>query len=58
MIHTNQGAALPDRYMPLLQFLSQGMKDREAVEIVYKLQAFIEKREDNDKLVSLIEALR
>lgn len=58
MIHTDQGPALDNKYMPLLQYLSQGMKDKEAVEIVYKLKPFIETIEGNDMLVALIEELR
>jgi len=34
------------------------MKDKEAVEIVYKLQPLIETVKGNDELVSLIEDLR
>lgn len=58
MINTDQGDSLPDRYMPLLQYLSRSMKDKEAVEIVYKLQPLIETVKGNDELVSLIEDLR
>lgn len=58
LIHTDQSVPLDGKYMPLLQFLSQGMKDRDATTIVYALKPFIENIKDNDKLVALIEELR
>lgn len=57
-IFTDQGPALDNKYMPLLQFLSQGMKDREAVEVLYKIRWALDSVEDNDRLVHLIEELR
>lgn len=57
MIITGQGPDFDDSYMPLLQLLSQDMKDREAVELVYKLMSILDNKTNRTLLVQIINCL-